>query len=39
MFITAFHTVVAEKIFTGMKAHMKATAITEMDYVPNVVFS
>lgn len=39
MFITAFHTIVAEKIFTGMNEQMKATAITEMDYDPNVIFS
>lgn len=39
MFITAFHTVVAEKTPTGMNEHMKATAITEMDYDPNVIFS
>lgn len=39
MFITAFHTVVSEKIFTGMNEHMKATTITEMDYDPNVIFS
>lgn len=38
-FITAFHTVVSEKLFIGMNEHMKASTITEMDYDPNVIFS
>lgn len=39
MFITAFHTVGTEQIFMGMNEYMKAIAIIEVYYKPNVMFS
>lgn len=39
MLITAFHTVGTEQIFMGMNEYMKAIAIIEVYYKPNVMFS